>query len=65
MYIEKMADMPCLWKFVRQILPLYCAYCQVKYGKDLMASLNPLKPYKGQDMKEETNDLYLKVIFGI
>lgn len=55
--------MPRLSKFVRQNLPLYCVYCQVKYCKDLMASLNSLKPYKGQDMKEETNDLYLKVIF--
>lgn len=24
--------------------------------KDLMSSLNSLKPYKGQDMKETTND---------
>lgn len=60
-----MADMLCLSKFIRQTLPLYCAYCQVKYGQDLMASLNLLKPYKGQDMKEETNDLYLKVTFVI
>lgn len=63
--LKKMADMPCLSKFVRQILPPYCAYCQVKYGKDLMVSLKPLKPYGGQDMKEETNNLYLKVIFVI
>lgn len=57
--------MPCLSKFIRQILPLHCAYFQVKYGQDLMASLNPLKPYKGQDMKEVTNDMYLKVTFVI
>lgn len=32
--------------------------------KDLM-SLNSLKPYKGQDMKEATNDQHLKIIFVI
>jgi len=63
--LEKKADMPCLSKCVRQILPLYCACCQVKYGEDLMAYLNPLRPYKGQDIKEETNNLYLKVVFVI
>lgn len=33
--------------------------------KDLMSSLNSLKPYKGQDMKEATNDQHLRVIFVI
>lgn len=30
-----------------------------------MSSLNSLKPYKGQDMKEATNDQCLKIIFLI
>lgn len=51
-YIEKMTDMSCLSKFVRQTLLLHCAYWQVKFGNDLMSSLNSLKPYKNQDMKE-------------
>lgn len=61
---KKMADTSCLSNFVRETLPLYCAYCQVKYR---MASMNPLKPYKEHERrnKQSVPESYICDLNGI
>lgn len=62
--LKKKADTSCLSNFVRESLPLYCAYCQVKYR---MASLNPLKPYKEHERrnKQSVPESYICDLNGI